>query len=619
MSLPSLTIGMAVFDDFDGVYFSITSAMIHHDAVARGIEFVVVDNNPASKQGEATKSWVKGRVPKSKYVAYTKANGTAQPRNQVFAEATSDVVLCIDPHVLLQPDAIDSILKHYEAQGPDCKDLVTGPMLMDRGAVAGMFQRPEWGKGALGKWSMNPASKNRRGGHRHFAEPEVWEMEPFEIWQQGMGLFSMRRDNWVKFHPAFQGFGGCETYVMDKVRQDGGQVICHPRLGWTHRFMRPMGVPYHPRNRDKLRNYLIGFQALGRSLDEVLEAFGVSEEDALKLIANRKHHVRIVIPKKGAAATKTPTKPDAKPVRSHDPRIGPVRGRGARGARAQKKTVESINYTSIVIGHPNYGGTKMRGNHVAKLLNSKVAAPDKLGGIQPRDIIYYIKDGGCPAMIRRKAKKRLIWDPLDCFYGRSLRTGPARYWLAKYGELKFDDILATSPACYEVMRNSLPKEVRVHLVPHQCDPRVSSDWRDPDGPVVYTGLGAFIETKLAVIKQACASIGKKFVSSPNQNSLKGASLALALRCAPYNTDINKLCKPQIKIENAAAAALPMVTTSDPATISQRPELSEYDVSSGFTASQLADSMSRALAGPPLANPYTDSDFIAAISEILGIR
>src|SRR5215218_5296266 len=103
MSPPALTIGMATFDDFDGVYFAVTSLLIHHAEAMRDCNLVVVDNNPESKQGKHVKEWVTTLGPRAEYHAFTDAKGTAQARNEVFRRARGPAVLCIDCHVLLAP------------------------------------------------------------------------------------------------------------------------------------------------------------------------------------------------------------------------------------------------------------------------------------------------------------------------------------------------------------------------------------------------------------------------------------------------------------------------------------------------------------------------------------
>ena len=50
---------MATYDDYDGVYFTIQSLKMYHPLVNRDdVEIIVVDNNPDSPHGEATKNLV---------------------------------------------------------------------------------------------------------------------------------------------------------------------------------------------------------------------------------------------------------------------------------------------------------------------------------------------------------------------------------------------------------------------------------------------------------------------------------------------------------------------------------------------------------------------------------
>ncbi|HYJ12359.1 MAG TPA: hypothetical protein VEW66_02125, partial [Thermomicrobiales bacterium] len=66
---------------------------------------------------------------------------------------------------------------------------------------------------------------------------------------------------------------GEEGYLQEKVRQQGGQVLCLPFLRWAHRFQRPRGAPYSVRTWDKCRNALIGHIELGLDLSAVLDHF----------------------------------------------------------------------------------------------------------------------------------------------------------------------------------------------------------------------------------------------------------------------------------------------------------------------------------------------------------
>ncbi|QDT91635.1 glycosyltransferase domain-containing protein [Gimesia algae] len=549
MSKPLLTIGMATLDDFDGVYFTVTSLMLHHAKIMRDCEIVVVDNNPYSKHGKLVKDWILKRVPNGSYFPYDASTGTAQSRNEVFRHARGESVLCIDCHVLLVPGAIQKLIDYFQ-KNPECRDLLSGPLLSDCGVLAATHQRPQWSNGAWGVWSVDERGRDPEG-------------EPFEIWQQGMGLFSCRKDAWVGFHPEFRGFGGCETYIMEKFRKNGSRVLCCPWLRWTHRFQRPEGVPYRVKYEDRIRNYIVGFQDLGLDAEPVLKHFKVPQDRSVGL---------------------TSSKP------------------------ASEKTE---NFA--VVGDSAFGGVEMRGRVLSNYLSCKLVTPKQIQRMARRKTIITIKDGFCPTTIREKCD-RLIYDPLDVFCSTSTDVAPVDYWQSQFQKIKFDELIATSPACHEVMREAVPDHVCVHLVPHQCDSRIEKNWHNPDGPIVYSGLKCFIESGLDRIQNACRIIGKKFLIGDSCDVLKGASLALALRLPPFNTALNRYCKPQIKLANAAAAGLPVVSTECPAATSLYPELPTVPVN--FTVSGLADVMQRALEGPGLTNPYGNGHYIKAMDRII---
>lgn len=242
-----LSIGMATFDDYDGVYFTIQSIRINNPELRDAIEFVVVDNNPEGRCAEALAdlaNWIDGY----RYVPRGDVRGTAV-RDAVFREASSPVVLCVDSHVLIAPGGLAALLDYFDAR-PFCRDLVQGPLVYDDLTRISTHWEADWRGGMLGTWATDP-----RG--------EAPDAAPFEIPLQGLGVFACRADAWPGFNPLFRGFGGEEGYIHEKFRQRGGRVICLPALRWLHRFGRPMGVPYVNRWEDRIRNYFIGLNELG--------------------------------------------------------------------------------------------------------------------------------------------------------------------------------------------------------------------------------------------------------------------------------------------------------------------------------------------------------------------
>ncbi len=248
----ALTIGMATYDDFDGVYFTLQSLRLYQDL--EDTELLVVDNYGCDHTQRLMENWVKGR-----YVRAAELVGTAAPRERVFAEAHGEAVLCCDSHVLFAPGAI-ARLKTYYRDHPDTRDLLQGPILADDLQTVRTHMDPVWRDEMWGIWATDPRGEDPEGA-------------PFEIPMQGLGVFSCRREAWPGFHPRFRGFGGEEGYIHEKVRQRGGRVLCLPWLRWGHRFGRPRGVPYPLSVEDKLWNYLIGHDELGLDLTPVLEHF----------------------------------------------------------------------------------------------------------------------------------------------------------------------------------------------------------------------------------------------------------------------------------------------------------------------------------------------------------
>jgi hypothetical protein len=276
---PKLTIGMAVHDDFNGVYFTLQSLRLHHPEAMGQCELVVIDNNPHSAEGKTTQSfmgWIKGDTT-ARYVPFTEVGGTSAPRNKLFEVAEGDAVLCLDPHVLLQPGAIARLLDWYADDDGTVRDSGYGPMPV--GLSGDLFQGPmiyddlrnrathfadQWRGEMWGTWATDPR------GDPH---SDQYQDRPFEIPAQGLGLFTCRKEAWLGFNSSFRGFGGEEWYIHEKFRKAGRKTWCLPWLVWLHRFGRPGGVKYQLQRWDKVRNYVIGHTELGLPLNRVHDHF----------------------------------------------------------------------------------------------------------------------------------------------------------------------------------------------------------------------------------------------------------------------------------------------------------------------------------------------------------
>lgn len=252
-----LSIGMATFDDYDGVYFTLQALRLYHPEVADDIELLVVDNNPNGVCGAPLR-----RLAKSsegfRYIPVAESIGTAV-RDFVMQEAEGDYVVCLDCHVLLVPGALARLMRYFE-EHPGCNDLLQGPLVNDDLATLSTHWSSTWSGGMYGSWALDPAA----------LDPEA---PAIDIPMQGLGLYACRREAWPGYNKLFRGFGGEEGYIHEKFRQAGGRTLCLPFLRWIHRFDRPMGTPYTISWHDRIRNYMIGFHELGLPLDEMLAHF----------------------------------------------------------------------------------------------------------------------------------------------------------------------------------------------------------------------------------------------------------------------------------------------------------------------------------------------------------
>ncbi|MCK5360785.1 MAG: glycosyltransferase, partial [Gammaproteobacteria bacterium] len=246
-----LTIGMATYDDYDGVYFSVQAIRMYHPEVTEQTEILVIDNNPSGPCAEDLRN-LSSSIPGYRYMAVDEIRGTAV-RDFVFREAKTEYVMCIDSHVFIEPGAISKLIDYFDDH-PDTPDLLQGPLVYDDLKSISTHFEPAWRQGMFGFWSVAERGKKITD-------------EPFDIPMQGLGLAACRKHAWQGYNPHFRGFGGEEGYIHQKFRNAGARTICLPFLRWMHRFSRPMGTQYPNVWEERIRNYLIGFEEVGLDIE----------------------------------------------------------------------------------------------------------------------------------------------------------------------------------------------------------------------------------------------------------------------------------------------------------------------------------------------------------------
>ena len=292
-----LTVGMATFRDFPGVYQTLNAIRIHQilgiQRAGWGLELVVVDNDPTGPHSDRLRRFMasigaaskNSRKPgydqfpqplRVRYEPLESPTGTSPPRNKVFEIATGDAVLCVDDHIDFMPSALERFCRWADAN-PDSKDLLQGPMMLDGLDMFHTHFDPPFRDGMQGTWGTDYAKASYND--QEWQDIEVASKEPFDIHGQGLGVFGCLKGQWLGFNPHFREFGGEEIYIHTKYRNAGRRTLCLPFLRWPHRFDNPGKRAYALSSEGKVRNYVLGHLENGLSLEPVYKHFVLRENE----------------------------------------------------------------------------------------------------------------------------------------------------------------------------------------------------------------------------------------------------------------------------------------------------------------------------------------------------
>lgn len=312
---------MATANDFSGIYFTMQAIRMYHSPATSGdVEIVVVDN------GDKYSDFIKMQCAhlRVKYVHMPSPIGTSQSRNRAIAEASANVALCIDSHVLFEAGVIQKLLDSLDSIKDD---LYHGPLVHDNHHMISTHFNRAWRDEMYGTWGrawqcpcgpdglrFSPMEFRQKPdspmitrpvslvdghtpvtvchkcnkmipvsgweGHEAYLEKEGYVSigfnpsdAPFEIPAQGFGLFLTRTKSWLGFNKDAIGFGGEEICTHDLYRQAGRKVICLPYLRWVHKFGHENGIPYPLLRYHRCRNYVLWYTQLGYPLKEIQDHF----------------------------------------------------------------------------------------------------------------------------------------------------------------------------------------------------------------------------------------------------------------------------------------------------------------------------------------------------------
>lgn len=308
-SAVELTVGFAVADDYDGIYFTLQALQSYHAEALSVCELIVVDNKPGRSSKAIRKLVEEDLAPAChsvRYIAMGDVQGTSPARQRIIDEATAPAFLVGDSHILLpQVGSLMQVIEYWRDH-PNSLDLITGPVLWDNRQSVYTHYEDIWNYRMWGVWGEAWVAPDGRhvsviqdqSGNITFVElamgsrpiPDLpadvpyqgrWEAlerlgfrqlgvdpgDEFEIPAQGLGLFSGLKASWPGFHRQSRGFGGEEHYIHEKVRRAGGRNLCMGWLPWVHRFERPRGVTYNNSIIDTATNYILELRELGIDLD----------------------------------------------------------------------------------------------------------------------------------------------------------------------------------------------------------------------------------------------------------------------------------------------------------------------------------------------------------------
>ncbi len=270
-----LTVGMAYYRDWPGLWATIQSLRLNHPECLDQIEIVVVDNDPEGNPDDPSEDSHSGKARRlcqrigARYEHFKAVSGTAAAKGRVFDLATSPAVLVIDCHVLLPTGVLKHLVDWFQAN-PESKDLYQGPCIGDGGwgDIVGTHFAPRWGSLMYGQWAV--------------FDRITLGVDPIEIQMQGCGMFACNRAAWPGFHPKLRGFGPEEFHIHQRIRRAGGKCYCLPWLRWCHRFGNPGGhKPPGLGPEERLRGHLITHLDTGApGLTEIRQHF-VDEAKAL--------------------------------------------------------------------------------------------------------------------------------------------------------------------------------------------------------------------------------------------------------------------------------------------------------------------------------------------------
>lgn len=244
------TIGMPSYANLTEVWFTVENLLLYHERYMQDAEIIVIDNFGDPNLETYLRKHDQNHV---RYIRANEIQGVSYAKNKIFEHARGDQVLVMDSHILVQQGALDLTIAD--------DNLYHGALLHAGNKKYSIEWLPKWRANMWGIWG-DSCTKDKL------------PTEPKEIWAMGAGFFACKRESWLGFNPGFRGFGGETGYIQEKYRQAGRKVFYHPKLIWKHLFFNEARkIPYPVHLKDRINNYMLGFNELGLDTNPIYEHF----------------------------------------------------------------------------------------------------------------------------------------------------------------------------------------------------------------------------------------------------------------------------------------------------------------------------------------------------------
>lgn len=234
-----ISAGIPTFRDIEGLKFTVMGLKQYGPLIH---EIVVIDNAGDKETMDFCRS------ANIRYINYKEHASPALAKNKVVEEATGDVVVILDSHVLTYDLGQ---LSNMELE----KDvLYVAPLLYNDGSLSTHFDNV-WRGGMWGTWAFD--KENFEKG------------EPFQVWGSGCGFLICRKDSWIPFDSHVRGFGGEEGPVFYSYKK----VMCIPKIRWWHNFVDASKKKNLIRRTDTVRNYVLELKKRNMDITPVYKHF----------------------------------------------------------------------------------------------------------------------------------------------------------------------------------------------------------------------------------------------------------------------------------------------------------------------------------------------------------